>query len=59
MQNTENQRAGQKPEKMKCLLILAKERELTINADNINEVIEIANSEKATEEKIVSIRLKR
>ena len=44
---------------MKYSVILAKERELTIHADNINEVVKDANSVKTTEEKIVSISLKR
>lgn len=40
-------------------VILAKEREITSNATNINEVVKEANSIKTTEERIVSIRLKR
>ena len=44
---------------MKYVVILAKERELTIHTDNINEVVKEANSVKTTEERIVSIRLKR
>ena len=59
MRNTENQGAGQKPQKMKWVVILAKEREVTIHADNINEAVKEANSVKTTEEKIVTIRLKR
>lgn len=38
-------------------VILAKERTITINADNINETVKMANEEKTDEEKIVSIRL--
>ena len=44
---------------MKWAVLLAKEREITIHADNINEVVKEANSIKTTEERIVNIRLQR
>ena len=59
MQNTENQRAGQKPEKMRWIVVFAIEREIQIEADNINAAYEKADDERKEEEKIVSIRLKR
>lgn len=59
MRDTENQRPGRKLEKMKWHILLAKEREITIHRDNINEAVKEANSMKVTEEKIVSIRVKR
>jgi len=43
---------------MDWVVILAKERELIIPADNINEVTQEANAKKTTEERIVSIRIK-
>ena len=44
---------------MKWSVLLAKEREIKIDADNINEVVEIAKSKKTKEERIVSIRINR
>ncbi len=44
---------------MKWQIILAKERTITRDADNINEIIKMANEEKTDEEKIVNIRLVR
>ena len=44
---------------MKWQVILAKERTTPIDADNINEVVKMANEEKTDEEKIVNIRLMR
>ena len=44
---------------MTWAVLLAKEREITIHADNINEVVKEANSIKTTEERIVNIRLQR
>ena len=44
---------------MEWSVLLAKEREIEIDADNINEVVEIAKSKKTKEERIVSIRLNR
>ena len=44
---------------MKWSILLAMEREIEIDADNINEVVEIAKSKKTKEERIVSIRLNR
>ena len=44
---------------MKWQVILAKERIITINADNINKTVKMANEEKIDEEKIVNIRLMR
>ena len=44
---------------MKWSVLLAKEREIEIDADNINEVVEIAKSKKTKEERIVSIRINR
>lgn len=44
---------------MEWSVLLAKEREIKIVADNINEVVEIAKSKKTKEERIVSIRLNR
>ena len=44
---------------MKWSVLLAKEREIKIDGDNINEVVEIAKSKKTKEERIVSIRLNR
>ena len=44
---------------MKWSVLLAKEREIEIDADNINEVVEIAKSKKTKEERIVRIRLNR
>ena len=42
---------------MKWQVILAEERTITINADNINETVKMANEQKTNEEKIVNIRL--
>jgi len=44
---------------MKWQVTLAKERTIPLNADNINEVVEMANEEKTKEEKVVNIRLMR
>ena len=44
---------------MKWSILLAMEREIEIDADNINEVVEIAKSKKTKEERIVSIRINR
>ena len=44
---------------MKWYVLLAKEREIEIEADNINAVVEIAKSKKTKEERIVRIRLNR
>ena len=59
MRYAKNQRAGQKPEKMTWLFLLAKEREITINTDNINDAVKTANAQKTDGERIVSIKLKR
>ena len=59
MRDTENQRAGQKPEKMKWLVVYVIEKEIQIEADNITAAYEKAKWERKGEEKIVSIRLKR
>ncbi len=48
-----------KKEQMKWLFLFTIEREAEIEADNLNEAVSKANFKKATEEKIVSIRLKR
>lgn len=46
--------------KLKWLVLLAKEREIEIKANNINAVVEKANVEKTKEERIVlRIKLKR
>lgn len=42
---------------MKWQVIIAKERIITINADNINETVKMANEQKTDKEKIVNIRL--
>ena len=42
---------------MKWSVVLAKEREIVINADNINRVVENANAEIKEGERIVSIRI--
>lgn len=44
---------------MKWQVILADERTITINAENINETIKMANEEKTEKEKIVNIRFMR
>ena len=44
---------------MKWSVILAREREITVNADNINVVVAKANAELKEGERIVSIRIKR
>ena len=44
---------------MTWVVILAKERAIEINADNINQVVEKANAEIKEGERIVSIRIKR
>ena len=44
---------------MTWFFILAKEREITISADNINDAVKTANEQKTEGEKIVSIRIKR
>jgi len=44
---------------MKWVVLLAKEREIEIDTDNINKVVEIAKSKKTKEERIVRIRLSR
>ena len=44
---------------MEWSVILAKEREIGINADNINQVVEKAKAELKEGERIVSIRVKR
>jgi len=44
---------------MKWSIILAKEREIEIISENINEVVEKANAEREKGERIVSIRIKR
>ena len=59
MRNTAQARAGQKPEKMTWLFLLAKEREITISADNINDAMKTANEQKTDGERIVSIKVKR
>ena len=44
---------------MKWSIVLAKEREIAGNADNINEVVAKAKAELKEGERIVSIRIKR
>lgn len=44
---------------MKWAVVLAIEREVEIDASNINAVVDIANEKKSPEEHIVKIRLKR
>lgn len=44
---------------MKWSVLLAKEREIDIEADNINDVVKIAKFKKTREERIVCIRLNR
>lgn len=44
---------------MKWQVILADERTIMINAENINETIKMANEEKTEKEKIVNIRFMR
>ena len=44
---------------MKWQVIFAEERAILIDADNINEVVKMANEEKTDKEKIVNIRLMR
>ena len=44
---------------MTYLFLLAKERGITINADNINDAVKTANEQKTDGEKIVSIRIER
>lgn len=41
------------------VFLLAKEREITINTDNINDAVKTANEQKTDGEGIVSIKLKR
>lgn len=45
--------------KMKWSVLFTLEREVILVADNLNEVVRKANSEKATEEKITSIKIRR
>ena len=45
--------------KMIYVFLLAKEREIPINVDNINDAVKKANEQKTDEERIVSIRLNR
>ena len=45
--------------KLKWSVLLAKEREIEIEANNINVVVEIAKFKKTKEERIVRIKLKR
>ena len=59
MRDTEKNRAGQKPEKMTWAVLFAIEREVEIEADNLNEAVKMANYEKTFKERIVSIRLQR
>lgn len=54
MQTSHNQK-----EKMKWAVLLAIEREVEIEADNLNVAYEKAKWERKGEERIVSIRLKR
>ena len=44
---------------MTWFFLLAKEREISINADNINVAVKTANEQKTDGERIVSIRVKR
>lgn len=44
---------------MNWSVLLAKEREIEISVDNINQVVEKANVELKEGERIVSIRIKR
>ena len=44
---------------MTYLFLIAKEREVTIHADNINDAVKTANEQKTDGEKIVSIKIKR
>ena len=44
---------------MTWAVLFAIEREVEIEADNLNEVVKMANYEKTFKERIVSIRLKR
>ena len=44
---------------MKWSVILAKEREIEIDAENLNETVDKANGEIKEGERIVSIRIKR
>jgi len=52
-------RAGWKPEKMTWFVLLAKEREITINTDNINDAVKTADEQKTDGERIVSIKIQR
>ena len=45
--------------KMIYVFLLAKEREIAIKEDNINDAVKKANEQKTDEERIVSIRLNR
>ena len=44
---------------MKWQVILAKERTIMRDADNLNEIVKMANEEKTDKEKIVNIKLMR
>ena len=44
---------------MEWSIILAKEREIEINANNINQVVDKADVEIKEGERVVSIRIKR
>ena len=44
---------------MTWLIVLAKEREISINVCNINNAVKTANEQKTDGERIVSIRIKR
>lgn len=59
MRNTAQARARWKPEKMTYVFLLAKEREITIGADDINDAVNRANEQKTDEERIVTIKLQR
>jgi len=43
---------------MICKVLLAKEREVEITGDNINELWEAAKMEKSEDERIVSIKMR-
>ena len=44
---------------MTYVFLLAKEREITIGADDINDAVNRANEQKTDEERIVTIKLQR
>ena len=44
---------------MTYLFLIAKEREITISADNINDAVKTANEQKTDEERIVRIKIQR